>query len=394
MKRLALLLTTGLMLVACIYPIDDTEELTGYEGVAIEGTITVGAVSSFAMYPLQALSYDENEGKGTVSASFTVEDDMGHSWTGTPDRKGWSSDLQEAGTSFVDLTDADPSRKYRLRARNLETNESYVSEWVEVVPACTIDSVNFIKNIDEDELLINLNVHGNGGAGCYRLMTREDWEYKADYSAALVYIPNDKKSRDPGVMVNSGGQGPLYYCWKKAIDSKLNIFDTRTLTSDEVTRPLMKIPRTDERLGYVYSITAGVMSISEEHYAYLEHLATVSDYNGSLFSPNPSEMHGNIRNESDSTHFVAGFIGAGTLVQQRLFYENEKEYYYIPGKRNVSELESVQAQDWQYAYWYESKMPVYYTMTEGYLWTEKRCVDCRYKGGNKDKPDFWINNHE
>ena len=380
------------MLSACIYPIDNTEELTGFEGVAIEGTITVGAVSSFAMYPLHALNYPEEEGRGTVSATFTVEDDMGHSWTGTPDMSGWFSDVQETGTAFVDLTDADPTRKYRLRARNLETNESYVSEWVDVVPACSIDSVNYIKNVDEDELLINLRIHGNGGVGCYRLMTREDWEYKADYAASLMYIPNDIRDYRPGKMASLEGQG-LYYCWKKSMDSRLSIFDTRTLSSDKVTRPLMKIPRTDERIAYIYSITAGVMSISEEHYAYLEHLATVSDYNGSLFSPNPSEMRGNIRNESDSTHFVAGYIGAGTMVQKRIFYENEKEYYYIPGKRNISELESIPESKWQRAYWNEGKLPVYYTMMEGYLWTDKRCVDCIYKGGTRNKPYFWINNH-
>lgn len=391
MKRLALLISVGLMLSACIYPIDNTEELTGFEGVAIEGYINVGAVSSFAMYPLQALSNSE-EGRTTINASFTVEDDMGRSWIGTNARNGWNSDFFKAGTSFVDLTDADPSRRYRLRAVDLENNQSYISSWVDVYPACAIDSLDYVMDEDESQFVVNMSIHGNGGEGYYRLVLREDWEYKADYMQSLLYIPNDKRNPDPGEMVQN--EHPNYYCWKKEVESKLNVFDTHALASDMVTMPLVKMTRSDERISYIYCLTAGVMSISEEHHDYLEHLAIVSDYNGNLFSPNPSEMRGNLRNENDTTLFVAGYIGAGTMVQERVFYENEKEFFYIPGKKDIDELESIDDTFWQRAYWEEGKRPVYYTMNEGYMWTRKRCVDCTSKGGTRKKPEFWINNHD
>lgn len=391
MKRLASFITAGLLLAACIYPIDNTEELTGFDGVAIEGTITVGAVSSFAMYPLQALSHPEDENR-SIPASFTVEDDMGHVWKGTSNQDMWSSDFYAAGSSFVDLTDADPSRRYRLHAVNLETNESYVSSWVDVLPPCIIDSVNYITDLDDNQLIVNLNVRGNGGVGCYRLAVREDWEYKADYFQSLEYIPNDRNTDMPGEMTYREGPGN-YYCWKKHIDSKLNVFDTRTLSADKVTKPLAKIPRSDERISFIYCLSAGVMSISEDHYSYLEHLATISDYNGSLFSPNPSEMRGNIRNETDSSRFVAGYIGAGTMVQKRIFYENDKEFFYLPGKRNVAPLDTVKKADWQKYYWEYGKRPVYGDDIVGWMWTEKRCIDCTSKGGNKEKPGFWINEH-
>ena len=32
-------------------------------------------------------------------------------------------------------------------------------------------------------------------------------------------------------------------------------------------------------------------------------------------------------------------------------------------------------------------------MTNITSWSERRCVDCRVKGGTKEKPDYWPNNH-
>lgn len=383
-------MTVGFMLAACIYPIDNTVELTGFDGVAIEGAISVGEISSFAMYPLQALNHSEDE-RIMIPAAFTVEDDLGHTWIGSTDKKDWTSDFYDAGSSFVDLTDADPSRKYRLRAVNLETKESYVSSWVNVLPPCSIDSLNYIMDEKASEFVVNLNVHGNNGEGYYRFTLREDWEYKADYRQYLEYIPNDRNSSIPGEMKYREGPG-FYYCWKKDIDTKLNVFSTRSLSADKVTKPLVKIARNDERISYIYCLSAGVMSISEDHYNYLEHLATVSDYNGSLFSPNPSEMRGNIRNENDSTRFVAGYIGAGTMVRKRVFYNNEKEMFHISSISNIPPLDSVKRADWQQYYWELGKRPVFGSDLTAWMWAPKRCVDCRSKGGNKDKPDFWINN--
>ena len=45
---------------------------------------------------------------------------------------------------------------------------------------------------------------------------------------------------------------------------------------------------------------------------------------GSIFGSQPNQNHGNIHNVADSSEMVIGYIGAGSIQQQRIFIKNSE----------------------------------------------------------------------
>ena len=384
MKRLIYILTAMMAAVSCVYPFTVDVNEVDTDSIVIEGDIIIGGTSRFKMTEMLAIEGESNLQPAAIPASFTVEDDKGGSY---------KADFN--GT--VSLKSAPADRKYRLRAVRAKDGKEYVSSWQEILEPCEIDSLSYVTNIEGRSLDLSISFHGPDESRYYQLTLDEAWEYTSLYHATHYYIPPSSTLpagfRSSGMITRFEGNENTYYCWKTHEIPELNVLSTDDLKENRlVNQKIHSVRSTDDRISYIYCLNVAVMAISKEHHAYLQHLNDVSHYTGSLFSPNPSEMRGNIRSVSDSTEFVVGYIGAGKVTSSRVFYDDKIHSFY-ESPHVTYELETLPQTAWYNSWKYGSMLPVSGNAVQGYEWADKRCVDCRLAGGTKDKPAYWPNTH-
>lgn len=385
MKRLIYILTAMMAAVSCVYPFSVDVNAVDTDSIVIEGDIVIGGTSHFKMSEMQVFEGTSHLQPESIPALFTVEDDKGGSY-----KANANGDLK--------LITAPADRRYRLHATNLMNGKEYVSSWQTILEPCEIDSLSYVTNAEGRSLDLSISLHGSDDTRFYQLMMDEAWEYTTLYHATHYYLPPSQDLPDEfkstGMLARYENGENTYYCWKTHEIPELNVISTEELSENRLINERIHIvPASDDKLSYIYCLNVAAMTISREHHAYLKHLNDVSNYTGSLFSPNPSEMHGNIRCVNDTTEFVVGYIGAGKVSAARVFYDDNDHHFY-ERKHQTYELENLSPPMWYRSWKYGSMLPVSGNPVQGYEWADKRCVDCTLAGGTKNKPDYWPNTHK
>jgi len=109
---------------------------------------------------------------------------------------------------------------------------------------------------------------------------------------------------------------------------------------------------------------------------------------GSLFSPQPSEIRGNIRNPNDEKEYVLGYVTASTVEQQRKFIQVPWHYFML------CEVVKVPAHNKDSTLYYFGPggplIPFQYDEPPPYYsGAEPQCVDCTKRGGSVVRPSYW-----
>ena len=399
-KTIIFLLATALCAASCIYPF--SAELEGEEGtLVIEGDILIGETTTVKLSYSSAIS-SKRAIECPSSASVWVEDDSGTTYQGTLIGRNEIKDHRKSSyvAYSVDLTAADPSRKYRLCVINNDNSREYASTWQRVCAPPQIDSLSYVVDRKKETVNIALSMHSSKES-YFRWTYVEDWEYHAYYHADCYYTPPDM--RHTWKWTPALGYGTIefyeypentYYCWDHDESSRIMIFSTEKQTEDRfVDLEFLPIDRTSEKISYIYHIEVNLEPITRDAYLYWDTVQTNSEYNGSLFSPNPSEYVGNIRCQQDTTEFVLGYISAAQRANKKYFlYASDHRYYKNPDVY-LAQSETLTEDQW-YEYYQNGYLP-YGTalpddVTSSY-WARKRCVDCRLKGGTQERPSFWVN---
>ncbi len=382
--------------VSCIYPFEpDIPQLT--ETVVIEGDIRVGSISRFNVSYMQELGSKDPVKK--ASGRAYVEDDQGQTYEG-----GFAN-----GGYYVDLTDASPDRKYRLHVIVTRYDSKkiayyvrqYESDFLTPLPAPVIDSVSFIESENREKVDVCLSFSSTEGNKYFKWDYIEDWEYHAPMQCRVEYIPPEPSLvRDP----NDNGQivdkeVDTYWCWNHKESTENNLVSVMELTSDKVVEhKFLTINYTDLRIQQLYRMTVELDAISADGYAYWKNLQEISDYHGSLDTPNPSQIAGNIHCIDDESEFVIGYINASIVATAHGYYNGEASRIY-KDKNEYTIEEGVQEEDW-YKMFQKGLLPVEYKESflsaepSGWTWASKRCTDCRASGGTKNKPADWPSKHE
>jgi hypothetical protein len=143
----------------------------------------------------------------------------------------------------------------------------------------------------------------------------------------------------------------------------------------------------------MYYIKVKARNISEECYEYLRAIQENSNSTGSLMAPDPSQVVGNVRSDTDPLEVVYGYVGASQVAFKEMFignalYRKSYESYdtIIPNANSIPVLN----------HYYDIGFRPYYSEDEGenYYWVTDRCVDCTRAGGTKDKPSWWPTNNQ
>ncbi len=382
----AILIAAG----SCIYPFHP--DVKGSDSrLVIEGSIVAGSTSVFKFSAVHPIGTPQTNST-TLSFTGYIEGEDG--------TRIQPSDTQDGTTLHFDTADLPEGQRYRVHFEETRSQRVFESDWVEVCSAPVIDDLSYILDKNRGELDVALSMHCQG-QHYFRWSYTETWEYTANRRATHYFdVQAAEQARDPlqGLKTFLNGEN-IYYCWNSNESPEIKIFDTSEQSEDRfVDLEFHRIPRYDQRLQVLYRLDVRLEAMTREAYLYWKNIEDNSQNQGTIFSPTPSQMAGNIRCVSDPDIPVIGYVSACRQATARMYYDNSEEFFCTYKVIvNDEEVEDVQPRDF-FLYNQNNSivLNVEWDSPSGphYYWVPRGCADCRVKGGNKNKPADWPNNHK
>jgi hypothetical protein len=300
---------------------------------------------------------------------------------------------ESEGMYSTDSLDLNSSILYRLKIRTADGNV-YASEFVPVIPSPPIDSVSWTQEQDPAnfrwyDLSIFVSTHDPANATRYYLWNYEEtWKY---HSPLKSYV----KMVDDSVMLMSiDEQEKMYFCWQTAKSKSILIGSSVKLSQDAISmKPVTSVKGNSLKKSFVYSIKVKQYALTQKAYEFYEIMQKNSEQTGTLFDPQPSQIGGNIKNMSNPSETVIGFVSISTLTEKRIYIDKNFHYNYV-GTCVITPTSDLDGSRINYPAYY----PVNYIIDlstykiSGYELAPKPCVDCEMLGGSNVKPTFWPNN--
>lgn len=377
------LLISALMINGCITPF----EPEGYDELenilVIEGDISTNEQTEIIISRSLKLN-DISKRNYIKGAVVWVENELGVKIPANQVIVG--TDVKYvANTIGIDVT-----KKYKLGIR-LPDGKSYESDLVPVIISPAIDNIEFVTDSVNRKVTFCVNTHdATNSTHYYKWSYTEDWEFTSHQYSAFEYNPYTMKISE----ISSYAKN-RFYCWNKDVSKTIITTSTTHLSSDRVYRmPLVSMGPLDLRISVLYSIEVKQRALSREGYQYWETLRKNSDQVGGIFSPQPSEMKGNLKCITNPEETVLGFISAGYVSKKRFFASKEEigVYYNTHVCDIVIPEEFAPPVAWSTMFDTGYDIVSYSPSENKSMWAPLSCVDCRVFG-TKNKPSFWPNNH-
>jgi len=282
-----------------------------------------------------------------------------------------------------------PGKKYALDIKT--GNKHYQSAYVLPMRTPEIDEVSWKIN-DDLSLDIMVSTHDpENEINYYRWTFEEDWEYTAALVALYRYDPFLAQIVEQDLSTPNN----RFYCWDSNVSKAILLGATDRLTEAVIkNRPVLCIPAYDSRLSYLYSILVKQYGLDKESYIYYENLRKNVENIGSIFGPQPAEKTGNIRCLSDPDEPVIGYIAISKETTSRIFIDVSRMIPFDEMGCTEADLRALSVSQMIHHHNNGWGIYQYYPPSSTYWGADRKCVDCTMRGGTKNKPDFWPNNHQ
>ena len=357
----------------------------------VEGNIVANTQSIF--YLSKAYSLNEAQVPGSslnVKAELFVVGSDGY-------RSGPAAYLG-SGKYQINVGNLEESQKYGLEI-NYEGHQ-YLSDALPPIATPEIDSVSWQQPEKNGVVSLHISTHDTGNKTGYYLWNYvEDWEIRSYYGTNVFFNP----------VMQTYYQDDSYaylYCWKKNITNSILVGSSESLMENRiVNRRLYERFPEDDRYSLLYSVNVVQHSLTKAAYEYYSNKAQLGEDMGGLFTPQPSEVTGNIECRTDPSKKVIGFISVLQNTAEKRIYINSTQIT----KPNTSIFflcEEIPSSTLS-AYLLEMDISIldlynfgfrpagYYSDLSPFeSWVKESCVDCTKRGGVKNKPDFWPNDHQ
>ena len=303
----------------------------------------------------------------------------------------------------IDTYQLENNTRYAIKA--IVDGETYQSEFQTLLETPEIDDVSYQER--SDGISIHVSSHGNENhSQFYMWACEEDWEFHADFdfvgASKGIFLFNEKQ-----YVIKDKGINPYLYCWGHRNSNGIHIYSTESLTENSVKDvELFRIPTSDIRISYIYSVLVKQWSLDRKAYNYFETMEKQTEENSGLFAPMPADVKGNIQCISNPKKKVRGYVIASNVKSKRIFVYASNLKQVFPDYSNCSfryAWEDAKTNPFWEKGWREEinqNGAVVFTEygkmdEESSIKYRKECVDCRtVEGSTKKRPDFWPNNHE
>ena len=278
-----------------------------------------------------------------------------------------------------------PGTKYALTIQIGEKH--YQSAFVSPVRTPEIDEINWRKNTD-GSMDIMVSTHDPENKTKYYCWAfEEDWEIMSEVFGYFRYEQATREVIEQSMFTSNN----RYYCWASDKSKSIILGTSDRLTEATIKNKIINnFPTYNTRFSYLYSILVKQYGLDKDAYAYLENLRKNIDSGGNLFSPIITELKGNINCLSNPDEQVIGYIAATNEVKTRIFINmldiGGADLYTCGVKLSLVEKQLVDLQTLGYG--------IETFLAGSYICAPIRCVDCTARGGTKNKPDFWPNDHQ
>ncbi|PLX14549.1 MAG: hypothetical protein C0598_01000 [Marinilabiliales bacterium] len=180
----------------------------------------------------------------------------------------------------------------------------------------------------------------------------------------------------------------LFNCYYTGSVKSIYTFNTDQLTNKKLENYPLHFVNTESRmLSLRYSLNVNQHTISKKAFKFWSALEEQNSEQGSLYSRQPYQIQGNIKNVNDEGEPVLGYFLVSGVDTKRIFVDRpEVPFYYTDCTINDGNYK-------QYAelYWADPVFyPIYIIVYEGNRAVPGQpCADCRQRGGTIVKPEFW-----
>ncbi len=402
MKKSMLLCTVLALATACIYPYHPDLEEAPQGVLVVEGSLMLGEPSMVQIGLMSSLWTDKNDsapspggylystGQPDMAIRVWAEDSAGDIYEGKIAESGWGHLMVPY---LLPTENAPADREYRVCVQM--DGAQYSSDWIKPLTPPVIKKINFRATLNDVQ--VQVSVDGGPDATGYLLLSfDETWRFHTEY-----FLNYDYDLRTNSVSEYRLTPWDRYWCFR-TLDQGLQVpVDYSDLSIDGVNNyPLHSFSRYDDRNHRRYSIRVKARTIDKRTYDYLRHLEESTDAGDDLFTPNPGEVQGNIRCETDPNRRVLGYVTVSTSSTRRAYLGSQ---YLLTKTRNPYDLRYplqngnlIGENSWR-DYYNKGYMPLIPNTLpnsdpeeEGpYGWGEARCYDCFAAGGTQDVPDFW-----
>lgn len=287
--------------------------------------------------------------------------------------------------------DIPEDQNYQLRIFTNDGN-SYTSELLKPILTPEIIDVGFERY--EEGIEVFLTTKGDENADDFLWTFEETYAFRPKLPTAYRYDPDLK------TVILATEEYRTDLCYRGETSSDL-ILETSSRFEDQFVfrQTITQIPTGDERLSVRYSILVSQKALEQSASEFWEIMRKNTDDLGSIFSPLPSNIGGNIKNDQDPSAPVVGYVSLGTVKQKRIFIGLTEV---LPWPRTdvedyfgcIAEGDTTFIKDYESAFksgYYVPAIPIFCDVCYdpiGFRKAERRCSDCTLRGSNV-KPDFW-----
>lgn len=264
-------------------------------------------------------------------------------------------------------------------------NKQYRSDLLPVKPTPPIDSVSWVRDTSITIRVSTSDPRGN--TRFYRWEFEETWEYNSFYESILGYDygTNQPYYLDPKDYLNR--------CWSSQKSSSILLASTNAQIEDVVENlPVTTIVQGSDKASVRYSILVKQYALTKEAFEYWQLLRKNTNELGSIFGNQPAELISNIKCTSNPDEPVVGFISISSIQQKRLFIRRGQLSGWYPdySLQQLCEPKIVGPDSLSYYLQRNKNLMQAYNITGGgTALADKRCIDCRLRGGTTKMPSYW-----
>lgn len=279
-------------------------------------------------------------------------------------------------------------KNYRIQ---IELKNGEIYESLPMKPILTPPIIDAGFQRDEEGVEVFITTQGNENADDFLWTYEETWIYRPRIRVSYIYDTTLGTVRDRTEEEN------ISLCFKSEVSSDI-LLETSSRFQEQVVfrKTISEIPQGDERIQDRYSILVSQKAIDADAVQFWETLKRNTEDIGSIFSPLPSLISGNIRAVGSSQTPVVGQISMGVIQQSRIFINLSEvaPWGYLDPNFNdcIIGEEAVMMEFYEQVFGSGSILPARPLMAGttivGYYPSFRRCSDCTLYA-SPIIPDFW-----